>query len=524
MTWRNYLLLAFLGLIVSLFFAHFEPFPGYLDSDYYFGGGVQLAQGKGFTEPYVWNYLDDPQALPHPSHSYWMPLASIVAAAGMIVLRQNTYAAGRLGFLVFAMLVPMITAALAYAFSKRRDLAIVSGLLAVFSIYYAPFIPVSDNYGIYIVLGGLYFLLCMDRQPRAYFFLGLVAGLLTLARSDGLLWIGLTVLLIVWRFISDPSTSLRAGRKMGAASINLVLALIGFFLIMGPWFWRNVQIYGTLLAPGGHYLLWLTNYDQTFVYPANQLTMQSWLAQGWGNIVNVRLAALRLNFLNAFAAQGGIFLFPFILVGAWRFRKDERVQFASVAWLGLLLVMTFIFPFAGPRGGFFHSGAALQSVWWTLAPLGLESAISASQRRGWFTPQAFNVFRVALVGVAVLMTGFIFYLRILQPGWGEDEQIYPKAETVLQQNGIKPADVVMVRNPPGYYLMTGRSAIVIPYGDESSLLTMAKRFHARFVVVEAAGASGPIETIFNSKGDSSLRFLGEINEPNNDTRIFEVQP
>jgi len=135
MTWRNYLVLTFLGLIVSLFFAQFEPFPGYLDADYYFGGGIQLAQGKGFTEPYVWNYLDNPQSLPHPSHGYWMPLASIIAATGMIVLHQTSYAAGRLGFLIFAMLVPVITAALAYNFSKRRDLAIVSGLLAVFSIY-----------------------------------------------------------------------------------------------------------------------------------------------------------------------------------------------------------------------------------------------------------------------------------------------------------------------------------------------------------------------------------------------------
>ncbi len=516
MTWRNYLTLAFLGLIVSLFIAQFEPFPGYLDADYYFGGGIQLAQGKGFTEPYVWNYLDDPQSLPHPSHGYWMPLASIVAAAGMVVLHQTTSFAGRLGFLLFAMLAPVVTAALAYDFSKRRDLAIVSGLLAIFSIYYAPFIPVSDNYGIYITLGGLYFLLCTDRQPRTYFFLGLIAGLMMLARSDGLLWIGMTILLILWRSSSD--------RKAGAAFVSFILALIGFSMIMGPWFWRDEQVYGTLFAPGGHYLLWLKNYDETFAYPANQLTMQSWLAQGWQTIINVRLAALRMNLLNAFAAQGGIFLFPFILIGIWRYHKDERVQFASLVWLGLLLVMTFIFPFAGPRGGFFHSGAAIQSVWWALAPLGLESAVGAARKRGWFTPQAFNVFRVALVGIAILMTGIILYLRVFQRGWGDDEQIYPRVEAVLRQNGVEPTDVVMVRNPPGYYLETGRSAIVIPYGDETSLLDVAKRFHARFVAIEAAGVAGPIKSIYNSKGDSSLRFLGEINEPNNDTRIFEIQP
>jgi hypothetical protein len=444
-----------------------------------------------------------------------MPLASIVAAAGLVVTGQTTYAAGRLGFLVFAMLVPVTVAALAYNFSKRRDLALASGFLAIFSIYYAPFIPVSDNYGIYITLGGLYFLLCLDRRPPVYFFLGLIASLLTFARSDGLLWIGLTVLLILWRCLSE--------RKMGAAFINLGLALLGFLLIMGPWFWRNEQLYGALLAPGGHYLLWLKNYDETFAFPASQLTMQAWLAQGWQAILAVRWRALRVNLLNAFAAQGGIFLFPFILIGIWQYRRDQRVQLASLAWLSLLFVMTVIFPFAGPRGGFFHSGAALQSMWWTLAPLGLDSAVGFLRKRGGLNAQAFQVFRVALVGIAVLMTGVIFYIRIL-PGWGEDEQVYPKVEAVLQQNGVMPSDVVLVRNPPGYYLMTGRSAIVIPYGDESSLLSAANRFHARFVAIEAAGASGPIGVIYNNKGDAALHFLGEINEPNNVTRVFEIQP
>jgi len=389
-------------------------------------------------------------------------------------------------------------------------------LLAVFSMYYAPFIPVSDNYGIYMTLGGAYFLLCLDRRPFTYFILGLIGGLLTFARSDGLLWIGLTVLLILWRFIPE--------RKTGAAFINLALALLGFLIIMGPWFWRNEQLYGALLAPGGSRLLWLKNYDETFIFPASQLTMQSWLAQGWRAILTVRLDALRDNLLNAFAAQGGIFLFPFILIGLWQYRRDQRIQIAVLAWAGLLFVMTVLFPFAGPRGSFFHSGAALQSLWWTLAPLGLEPAVGAIRRHGWLDQRAFQVFRAALVGIAVLMTGVIFYLRILRPGWDEDKQIYPKVEAVLQQNGVTPADVVIVRNPPGYYLMTGRSAIVIPYGDENSLLTVAKRFHARFVAIEAAGASGPIGVIYNNQGDSFLRFLGEINEPNNVTRIFEIQP
>lgn len=192
MNWRYYLLLGILSIALSLGVAQFQGFPGYIDSDYYFAGGVQLAQGRGFTEPYLWNYLDDPQGIPHPSHMYWMPLSSIIAASGMWITREASYQSGRLGFIFLSGLVPILTAMLALNFSKRRDLALISGLLAVFSIYYAPFLPVPDNYTPYLILGALYFLTLGWQNKYSYFALGLIAGSLTLARSDGLLWLGLT--------------------------------------------------------------------------------------------------------------------------------------------------------------------------------------------------------------------------------------------------------------------------------------------------------------------------------------------
>ncbi len=511
MNLRSYLLLAFLGLCLAVGIAQFQHFPGYLDSDYYFAGGVQLAQGKGFTEPYLWNYLDDPQGLPHPSHGYWMPLSSILAAAGLWLTHQTTYSSGRLAFFLIAALVPVVAAAFAYQFTRRRELAITTGLLAVFSIYYAPFMPVTDNYGPYLILGGLFFLVCGLQRNYASFLLGLLAGLLTLARSDGLLWLGLALILIFLRSVSS--------RKFGAMAASLALALAGFLIVMTPWFWRNYSIYGTLLAPGGRYLLWLKNYDQTFVYPASQLTMQSWLAQGWSSIFNGYLYALRMNLLNAFAAQGGIFLLPFILIGAWQYRKDECVRLGAAAWLCLLLVMTFIFPFAGARGGFFHSGAALQILWWTLAPLGLESVVLLARKRNLFTPQAFTIFRWALVGIAVLMTAVIISIRVL-PGWGEGEQNYPAIEAFLKQKGIEPTDVVMVRNPPGYYLMSGQPAVVVPYGDAATMQQVAQRYHVKFLILEAAGAAGPIKSVYDDLHSPAFQYLGELNG----TRIFEVQP
>lgn len=163
MNWRHFLILLILGLIVPFGVSLFQTMPGYMDADYYFAGGVQLAEGKGFNEPYIWNYLDNSSTLPHPSHTYWMPLASIVSAIGMWISRQPTYATGRAAFILLSGIVPLLTAALAYSISRQTRLAMTSGLLAIFSLYYAPFMPVPDNYALYMVFGGTFLLLAPRR-------------------------------------------------------------------------------------------------------------------------------------------------------------------------------------------------------------------------------------------------------------------------------------------------------------------------------------------------------------------------
>ena len=82
---KSYLFLFVVGLLVAVAISGLQSSPGYMDADYYYAGGTQLASGKGFNEPYIWNYLDNPASLPHPSNTYWMPLSSLIAAAGMIL-------------------------------------------------------------------------------------------------------------------------------------------------------------------------------------------------------------------------------------------------------------------------------------------------------------------------------------------------------------------------------------------------------------------------------------------------------
>ncbi|MBI5842324.1 MAG: hypothetical protein HZB19_19735 [Chloroflexi bacterium] len=521
MSLRTYILLFLSGLILPLVIAQFQPIPGYLDSDYYYAGGIQLATGKGFTEPYLWNYLDDPQSLPHPSHNYWMPLASILAALGMWVTGQATYAVARIPFILIAACIPPLTAALAWQFSQRRDLAITSAILAIFSVYHAPFVGVTDNFSLFMLFGGLYFLVTTSlitnpNLSRNWLIPGILAGFMTLSRTDGLLWLGLTFLFAIWKARETTSTL----TQFTNYSLRITLFIfLGFLLVTSPWYARNFNLYGSIMAPGGSRALWLDNYDQTFSFPASQLTLQSFLSLGWKEILSDRLWALGNNLQSGFAAHGAIILFPFILVGIMKYRRDERVRLGAIAWLILFVVMTLVFPFAGARGAFFHAGASLQPLWWTLAPLGLESVVASARKRGLFSDQAQVIFRSALVLVVVILTGFVVWLRLFSLGWGEGELGYPKIERILVEEGAASSDVVIVRNPVGYYIASSRSAIVIPYGDEQTMLALARQFGARYLILESKAVLPQLKDLYeNPQGREHFNYLDEFDG----TRIYEI--
>lgn len=536
MSTRSLLALFLLGLAVPLAIAQFQSLPGYMDADYYFGGGIQLAKGNGFTEPYLWNYLADPQGLPAPSHAYWMPLASLLAAAGMWLTGQITFASARIGFILLAALVPPLTSLLAFRITSNRAASLLSGLLACFPIYYAPFLPVTDNYAIYMLLGISFFFLLSNLQSPisnyqsflTFFTLGIISALASLARSDGLLWLGLSFLVAVWfarkqvesgdlQFLTPNFYALSRLFIVHLFSF-LFCALLGYLLLISPWYLRNLRLFGSLMAPGGSRALWLTHYNDTFLYPASQLTMERWLASGWDAILQARLDALKMNLLNAFAAQGGIFLFLFILIGLWQLRKDARVRLAVLAWLMLLFVMTVVFPFAGYRGAFFHAAAALQPLWWAAAPIGLDTAIAFARRKNLFDDRAHVVFRGALAGLAVLLTAVIFIIRVL-PGWEREDGHYAAVESLLTQLGAPADAVIIVRNPPGYNIVAGRPAIALPAGGLATVLAVAERYNARYLVLEPQGTSSELRVLYDQpNANSSFRYLGE----SDGNRLYEI--
>ncbi|MBU4225729.1 MAG: hypothetical protein KKC71_07900 [Chloroflexi bacterium] len=524
MNWWHYLLLALFGLIVSGSIAAFQSVPGYMDADYYYAGGLQLAAGRGFTEPYLWNYLDDPAGLPHASHAYWMPLASILAALVPALSGHLTWFAARLPFILAAALIPPLTSALAFSITSRRDLAIISGFLAVFSGYYAPFLPLTDTFSLYMLFGALFFLVGRRQSAVGSLALGVIVGFMHLSRADGILWLLLALLASI---VHRPSHCVNKKSLITHHSLLVSLALVGYLIVMAPWFARKFITFGAPLAPGGSRALWLTGYNQLFAYPASQLTFAAWWQSGLAEILKARLWALGLNLESAFAVQGNIFLLPFILIGVWQLRRESRTCLALPAWGLTLAVMTLVFPFAGARGGFFHSGAALQPFWWAVAPLGLERLVAwGARRRGWPEKQAFTVFSAGLVGIAALLTALIVQGRVIgqlngEPAWGREASAYSQIEEFLEKQGAPVEAVVIVANPPGYYLASGRSAVAIPDGDEQTVLQVARRYGGRYLILEQGSLPHALEALYaRPDRHPNFRCMGEVEE----ARIYAIQP
>jgi hypothetical protein len=533
MSLRSYILLALLGLALAVGIALFQSTPGYMDASYSMAGGVWLADGDGFNEQILWNYLDDPAGLPHPSHGYWMPLASLLAALGMWLAGARTFAAARLGFLLLAAVLPVLTARLSLKMTRRGDYAILAGIFAAIPGFYLPYLPTTESFGLYMFFGALFLLLLpapgsaageegletgqltqlQRRWPSLLvpLLLGGLSGLMHLTRADGILWLAVAMLF----GSGDPLLWRRGRREAVTWATAALLALVGYLLVMGPWMLRNLSAFGSFLSPGGGHVLWITNYDELFTYPASLLTPAHWWGSGLGAILGARLWAGWLNLQTAFAVQGLIFLLPLILAGLWRLRRQPPVQAGVLAWMLTFMLMTLIFPYQGARGGFFHSGAALQPLLWAAAPVGLGAFLDwGARRRGWDLRQAGSFFKSGVVGLALILTILISFNRVIgsdvrSPAWDDRQRRYTLAEQALQDFGASPDDIVIVNDAPTFHLASSRQAISIPYGDFATLQDVALRYRARYLLLEIEQVQG--ETLYEQPGDRpGLHYLGTV--------------
>ena len=271
-----------------------------------------------------------------------------------------------------------------HVYLNRRNFlagASAAALFTAFSGFYMVYWVSPDNFTVFALTASLC-LFAMARgmetgSARYFFVAGLLAGLSHLSRADGLL---LLLVAPVSLLIPGPSQ-----RTYGNILRFTFYVLLGYFLVMAPWFVRNYAAVGSPYPSAGTKTLWLTSYDELFRY-RDDLTPARYLATGIGPILGSKLYAAVMNLLVIAFGDLQVFLAPFAAIGMWQLRRSlQFLPFFIYAFL-LYLAMTLAFTFPSWRGSVLHSSAALLPFLAAAVPPGLDAVIQwiARRRRTWW--------------------------------------------------------------------------------------------------------------------------------------------
>lgn len=546
---RDLLVLFGLALLVRFLAALPQHQPNYMDAAYSYVNAVNLAEGRGFVEDFVWNYLDNPPSPPHSSHLYWMPLTSILAWLGMI-LGGISYRAAQTGFIILSALLAPISFYVAYVLAGQRWSGWLAGLLAIFSGFYFPFWTAIDNFTPFAVFGSLAIILAWhgmesgergagsgergvrsegrgagsgkwevrgeERRtytissaedspasnpqsaipyPLSLIAAGVCAGLAHLARADGPLFLIAIILAYLLHPLIQTRSSAISNTHYALRTTHYALRfafylILGYLIIMTPWFIRNWRVAGTPLPAAGSQTIWLTtagnlfsSYNGLFSY-GRELSARVFFAQGLGPILRGRWWVLTTNLQTVIAVWGMIFLGPLALVGGWHLRRHRLIQLAGWYTLLLFVALTLVFAFPGALGGLFHSGGAVLPFIYAAGIIGLDRMVDwiAARRRHWHAPIAKRVFGVSLVTMAVILSCFIYYRRVLKnDAWNRVDSVYPAIAAWIAEED--PQATVMINNPPAYRYHGGGLSVVVPNENLETTLRVAERYRVDYLIL-----------------------------------------
>jgi 4-amino-4-deoxy-L-arabinose transferase-like glycosyltransferase len=500
----NLLVLFAIALIARAIVGNAFSGPAYPDSYYYVHVADQLAAGNGFIVDYIWNFDDAGgrllgrlPTLPVPANALWMPLAEIVQVPFLWLLGATPLAAGLPFWIIGALASP-----LAYLIGIDAGLghtaALGAGLLVTVPAGLTPFVAQPDNFALFMTLGALSLWLCargMRGDRRAFVIGGLVVGLATLARSDGVL-LGMPFALVglhdLWRR-DRPYVGLTAAAGCALA----------FVLILAPWMYRQLDVFGSPMpsASSGR-LLWLTDYQQLFSESAPP-TATTFFDQGIAAILASRLGGL-ISALGLFVLMPlGLVLAPFAAIGAWRHRSDSAFIPFLVYAFALLAASALLFPVLVTHGTFIHSAAALVPHTFVLVTSGIGAVVAwvAARRSSWDVRRATAVFTYGAAGVAVAVALAQTVLTVGQ--WSAARSVQAALATSLGSASI--SERVMSASPGAFTYLAGHPGLVTPSDPLPVIEQVLRTYDVRWLVLERASIVPALEPIL--RGELSPAWL-----------------
>ena len=120
---------------------------------------------------------------------------------------------------------------------------------------------------------------------------------------------------------------------------------------------------------------------------------------------------------------------------------------------------------------------------------------AAARRRRWDARLAKQFFGVSMVLLAVALSVFTYYNRVLKyDAWNQADQVYTAiADWVNQQD---PAATVMINNPPAYRYHGGGLSVVVPNEELAVTLQAARRYHVDYLILDP-NHPAPLADLYN---------------------------
>jgi hypothetical protein len=325
---------------------------------------------------------------------------------------------------------------------------------------------------------------------RSFALAGLMVGLATLARNDGVLLGGAVGITFLW----DRWRSWRSkGGRMPAIPWRYAFACFGLFLvIMAPWYLRQLAVFGSLSpsSTSGR-ILFIANYDQMNSVTTDT-SLAAFLGQGIGPLLTSRVLGL-VSAIQIFSVLAcSIVLVPFVLVGGWARRRC--IDFGPFfLYAGLLFAASgLIFAVHVPYGTFLHSAEALIPYTYIV---GLEGVVMAAtwaarRRRGWQEDRAARLFLIAAVITVVLNAGAFAVLA--GRSWDQDRALRLDAGAALDRAGAPATDLLLSADPAGFEYFTGHGGVVTPNDSLGVIREVAADYGTRWLVLERAHIVSPL--------------------------------
>jgi hypothetical protein len=493
------------ALGVRLAFLVLFPDPAYPDSSYYVDVARALQNGQGFNVDFIWIFAEvgghippDPH-LPIPSNAHWMPLASIVQVPFLLVAANNQLIAG-LPFALIGALAAPLTWFIARDAGASRLIGIAAALLVASPAAAAVFFSQPDNFGLYqpLVIGALWLTARgLKGDARSFALGGLLVGLATLARNDGVL-VGLTIAIAfawnrwrAWRVSRDSNRVVAAGgRPIALPAVWRIplwsaVACFGLLLVVvTPWFIRQLVVFGNLLPSSASgrvlFIRDITEWNSV-VTPT---TLSYLLGQGIGSLVASRVGGFVAAVGIYAILVGALFLVPFMVIGAWRRRMSVDFGPFFVYAIILFAFSSLVSAVHVPGGTFIHSAVALAPYSYILAMEGLVAGVAwiARRRPSWNVEQASKVF----VGGAVVLSiaASAFYGLVVVNDWSSVRLERESIATALNGLNVPTTDRLMSIDASGFRYYTGRGGVVSPDDPIDTVEDVARAYDIRWLILE----------------------------------------